>query len=61
MRLDTLISRLEEERAQVAHAALTSPGREIFDYGNAVGFYAGLTKAITIIQGLIEDEAKREL
>lgn len=61
MRVDVLVSRLEEERARASHAALSTPGREIFDYGRAVGFYAGLTTAIEIIQGILEDEAKREL
>jgi hypothetical protein len=60
VRLDDLITRIEDERSRVAHAALTSPGETTFAYGKAVGFYAGLTKALTIITGMVEDEQSKE-
>ena len=61
MRVDTLVALLGERRAAVAHDALASPGGSLFDYGRAVGFYAGLTEAEEIIKGLLEEDASRKL
>lgn len=60
MRLDTLLQRLEMEQAKLAHETLSQPsGREAFDYGRAVGLYAGLEIAKrTLIELVAERERK---
>lgn len=54
------LQRLEAEQAQLAKEALERPaGREAFDYGRAVGFYAGLEHAkVTIMDLVTEHEQK---
>lgn len=54
------LQRLETEQAQLAKEALERPsGREAFDYGRAVGLYAGLERAKqTIIEMVAEHERK---
>ena len=60
MKLETLLQRLETEQAQLAKEALERPsGREAFDYGRAVGLYAGLERAKqAIIEMVAEHERK---
>lgn len=54
------LQRLETAQAQLAKEALERPqGREAFDYGRAVGLYAGLELAKqTIIDMVAEHERK---
>lgn len=54
------LQRLETEQARLAKEALERPsGREAFDYGRAVGLYAGLELAKqTIIDMVAEHERK---
>ena len=54
------LQRLETEHAQLAKEALERPsGREAFDYGRAVGLYAGLERAKqAIIEMVAEHERK---
>ena len=54
------LQRLETEQAQLAKEALERPaGRDVFDYGRAVGLYAGLELAKqTIIEMVAEHERK---
>jgi hypothetical protein len=54
------LQRLETEQAQLAKEALERPsGREAFDYGRAVGLYAGLERAKqAIIEMVAEHERK---
>lgn len=54
------LQRLETEQAQLAKETLERPsGREAYDFGRAVGMYAGLELAKqTIIQMVAEHERK---
>ena len=60
MRIETLLQRLEAAQAQLAKEALERPtGKEGFDYGRAVGMYAGLELAkTTLIETVSEHERK---
>lgn len=58
MRIERLLQRLETAQAELAKEALERPtGKDGFDYGRAVGMYAGLELAKTT---LIEMVAERE-
>ena len=47
---------LDKEQADYAQEALTSPrGREGFDYGYAVGVYAGLGRARELLDSMLRD------
>lgn len=54
------LQRLEAEQARLAKEALERPaGRDAFDYGRAVGMYAGLEHAKSaIIEMVAEHERK---
>lgn len=54
------LQRLETEQAQLAKETLERPsGREAYDFGRAVGMYAGLELAKqTIIEMVAEHERK---
>lgn len=54
------LQRLETAQAQLAKEALERPaGRDAFDYGRAIGMYAGLALAKqTIIDMVAEHERK---
>ena len=54
------LQRLETEQARLAKEALERPaGKDAFDYGRAVGLYAGLEHAkATIIAMVAEHERK---
>jgi hypothetical protein len=60
MKIEMLLQRLETEQARLAREALEHPsGREPFDYGRAVGMYAGLEHARrTLIDMVAERESK---
>ena len=60
MRIESLLQRLETAQAQLAKEALERPtGKEGFDYGRAVGMYAGLELAkTTLIETVSEHERK---
>lgn len=55
--------RLDEERVRHAHAALATPAGDLFSYGRAAGFYAGLVKARTIYEETLaaDDERRRNI
>lgn len=60
MRIEMFLQRLETEQARLAKEALERPtGKDAFDYGRAVGLYAGLEHAkMTIIDMVAEHERK---
>lgn len=61
MRLETLLQRLETEQASLAHDALRQPsGREPFDYGMAVGMYAGLERAKQVLVDMVAEKERRD-
>lgn len=61
MKLETLLQRLETEQARLAAEALAHPsGKEAFDYGRAVGMYAGLEHAKRSLLDLVAEREKRD-
>ena len=61
MKLETLLQRLETEQARLASEALAQPsGRDAFDYGRAVGMYAGLEHAKRVLVELVAERDKRD-
>ncbi|CAB4130827.1 hypothetical protein UFOVP122_31 [uncultured Caudovirales phage] len=49
--LETIIKRLLEEQSRVAHETMEQPGDgSSFEYGRRAGRYAGLGRAIAIIE-----------
>lgn len=61
MLVDVLLRKLEEEQARLAKEALQQPQTpHEFSYGRAVGLYAGLEHAKTILLELIDDKNKRD-
>lgn len=61
MKLETLLQRLETEQARLATEALAQPsGRDAFDYGRAVGMYAGLEHAKRTLIDMVAEREKRD-
>lgn len=61
MKLEVLLQRLETEQARLATEALAQPsGRDTFDYGRAVGIYAGLEHAKRVLVELVAERDKRD-
>ena len=61
VRIDALLRRLEEEQAQLAKAAMEQPqAHDLFSYGRAVGLYAGLEHAKTIVMTLLEERERKD-
>jgi tetrahydromethanopterin S-methyltransferase subunit G len=60
VRIESLLQRLETTQAELAKEALGRPtGRDAFEYGRAVGLYAGLELAkTTLIEMVSEHERK---
>jgi len=60
IRIDILLKRLEEEQASFAKEALQQPqGHEAFDYGRAVGLYAGIERVKTIVMEIVTDQDRK--
>lgn len=60
MRLETLLQRLEQEQASLAQQTLQQPGPGEFNYGKAVGMYAGLERAKRVLLDLVTERDKRD-
>jgi hypothetical protein len=60
MKIDVLLQRLELEQSKLAANSLAHPsGKDGFDYGRAVGMYAGIEHAKrTLIELVAEKERK---
>lgn len=59
--VDVLLRRLEDEQARIAREALQQPQTpHEFAYGRAVGMYAGLEHAKTVLLELIDEKNKRD-
>ena len=51
-----IISALKRELDEIAHQAMSSPaGRGAFEYGRVTGMYAGLKRAVEIVEMAIGD------
>ena len=62
---DFLIERvlvlLEREINSLAHSALNLPSaRDSFEYGRMVGMYAGLKKAIELVDSSLDEDSEEE-
>ena len=61
MRIETLLQRLEAEQSAVAVEAMERPsGKTEFDYGRAIGIYAGLQRAKEVLLNTVAEAEKRE-
>lgn len=60
MRLETLLQRLEQEQATLAHQSLQQPIPGDFHYGKAVGMYAGLEVAKRVLIDLVAEKDRRD-
>ena len=62
MRIDFLLKRLEEEQIELAKNTLQQPhGRDAFEYGRAVGLYAGLERARTILLDAVDEKDRKTM
>lgn len=49
--IEVVIKRLLEEQSRVAHETMEQPGDgSSFEYGRRVGIYAGLVRALAVIE-----------
>lgn len=60
MMLEAMMQRLEREMAKVAHETLQSPVPGDFNYGRAVGVYAGLEMAKRALLDLVAEKDRRD-
>lgn len=56
---ELVIKRLLEEQSRVAHESMQQPGDgSLFEYGRRAGIYAGLGRAIAIIEETLAQDEK---
>jgi hypothetical protein len=61
VRIDLFLRRLEEEQAQLAKETLRNPqSRDLFEYGRAVGMYAGMEQAKQLLVDLIAEKDRKD-
>lgn len=61
MKIETLLQRLETEQAKLATQALAHPtGKDVFEYGRAVGMYAGMEHAKRVLIDLVAERDKKD-
>ena len=60
MRLEMLLQRLDREQATLAHEALQHPQTGEFNYGKAVGMYAGLEMAKRALLDLVAEKERKD-
>lgn len=61
MRIETLLQRLEAEQNALAREAMERPaGRDAFDYGRAVGMYAGIAHARDVLLDMISERERKD-
>lgn len=59
--IQIIISALLEEKSRVAHEAMSQPGDgSSFEYGRRIGFYAGLERALALIEETLAKEEGEE-
>lgn len=60
MRIESLLQRLETAQAELAKETLERPtGKDSFDYGRAVGMYAGLEMAKTTLIEMVSEQERK--
>jgi hypothetical protein len=61
LNIAAILKVIEDTQAQLAKDALSTPtGRDAFDYGRAVGMYAGLEHAKDLIVGLVAERERKD-
>ena len=60
MKLETILQRLDLEQAKLAHEALQHPQPGDFNYGRAVGLYAGLDVAKRVLMDMGADKERSD-
>lgn len=60
MKLEHLLQRLEAEQAKLAHEALQHPQPGEFNYGRAVGLYAGIEMAKRILIDTVAEKERKD-
>jgi hypothetical protein len=60
VRLETLLQRLEVEQSKLAHETLQHPQHGEFNYGKAVGMYAGLGLARRVLLDLVSEKERKD-
>jgi hypothetical protein len=60
VRIESLLQRLETAQAELAKETLERPtGKDSFDYGRAVGMYAGLEMAKTTLIEMVSEQERK--
>jgi|TARA_R110000868_G_scaffold1040_6_gene7953 hypothetical protein len=61
LNIATLLRVIEDAQATLAKDSLMKPaGRDVFEYGRAVGMYAGLEHAKDLIIGLVAERERKD-
>ncbi|MEN9936043.1 MAG: hypothetical protein RLZZ387_2622 [Chloroflexota bacterium] len=60
MRLETLLQCLKDEQSKLAQQTLEQPLPGDFNYGKAVGMYAGLELAQRVLIDLVAEKDRRD-
>lgn len=60
MRLAAFLQRLKDEQTRLACEALETPNPGEFNHGRAVGMYAGLERAQTILLELVDEKDRKD-
>lgn len=60
MKIAMLLQRLDQEQAKLAHEALQQPQPDLFNYGKAVGLYAGLEQAKRVLLDLVDEKERKD-
>lgn len=56
-----MLRRLEEAQAALAHSSLRAPqGRDAFEYGRAVGLYAGIEHAKAVLIDMVAEKERKD-
>lgn len=62
--INRLIGKLKEQQIEVAKTALEKPpspdANVEYMYGQRIGYYAGLQKALDLIDGLLRDQDEKD-
>ncbi|MEI7892015.1 MAG: hypothetical protein WCI05_02925 [Myxococcales bacterium] len=60
MKIEMLLQRLEAEQVMLARETLEQPsGREAYDFGRAVGLYAGIERAKIVLLDLVREHERK--
>ena len=60
MRLETFLQRLEQEQMKLANETMQHPQPGEFNYGRAVGLYAGIEMAKRILIDTVAEKERKD-